>query len=61
MRFSVKFDTGLEDAAVEHVAVDWQDLIAQLEAEGILTQVIIIAVNNQPYSPPARDMEDIPF
>lgn len=61
MRFAVKFDTGEEEAVAEHVAIDWQELIAILESEGILRQVVQIIVMRLPYSPPARDMDNIPF
>ena len=60
MRFEVKFDTGEEEADAEYVAIDWQGLIADLEAEGTLRQVAWIRPLRE-YAPPARDMDDVPF
>lgn len=60
MRFEVVFDTGEEEADAEYVAIDWQGLIAALEAEGTLRQVRQIKLLRD-YAPPARDIDDVPF
>lgn len=63
MRFEVVFDTGEEEADAEYVALDWQELLAQLEASGILRQVTQIKLlrDMPPYKPPVTDLDDIPF